>query len=838
MDNSIYQEDGTRSSGVGRLFAGRTGANAGLNLRRALVAFDLSTIPASATITSVRLELFVDRAGQNSFPNDFMTIHRVTQSWGEGTSDGGGTGAPATTNDVTWTDRFFGGQTWTAPGGDYVGTFSDRRTVGLAGSTAVFSSAAMVTDVVGWLASPSTNHGWIIRGDEATIEASNTNARRFHSKEIGGTPPKLIVEFTQPTSLTVNIASDSISEGAGAGATTATVTRSGDTTNSLIVTLASNDTSEATVPTSITIAAAQTTSSPFDIDAVDDSLVDGTQTVTVTASATGFPDATDTVDVTDDDVPTLTLTIEADSISEGAGPAATTATVSRNTDTTNALVVNLTSSDTGEATVPASVMIGAGQTTSTPFEIDAVDDAIVDGTQTVTITGASTGFTDGTDTIEVTDDEPGPTVMDVGINGLGNTNRSALANLVLQFDQDTTISGAGALRVFNHTIGAAVDVSSATLLNNGTTTVTWNLTGISFPDGNYTAELAAAEAVNAAGKPLTATHTAGFHVLAGDGSGNAQVDLADFILLNNNFNTLGGPVLGPGDLDGNGDVNLSDFILLNNTFNQILFAATVDFGDAPESGSYPTTLANNGARHVLGSDIFLGASVDAEADGQPEAAAAGDDNAGDDEDGVTFSTLQAGMNATITVTANVPGDSPLLNAWIDFNADGDWDDADEQIFVDQPLSSGANGLAVSIPPTAAAGSTFARFRVTSTAGYSYFGLAPNGEVEDYQVTLVAARHSARRVGPAPTSQLWAAAFVAQPEETGQGLPLSQPAAASLWNRVDPSVPEVVDLAVTQVTSTTEPSRGRQREDSRWLDEELVDLVHGLTVEAEPQAPLG
>ena len=41
-----------------------------------------------------------------------------------------------------------------------------------------------------------------------------------------------------------------------------------------------------------------------------------------------------------------------------------------------------------------------------------------------------------------------------------------------------------------------------------------------------------------------------------------------------------------------------------------------DFGDAPEPG-YPTTLANNGARHVLVSGVFLGARIDFEPDGQP-----------------------------------------------------------------------------------------------------------------------------------------------------------------------------------------------------------------------------
>ena len=75
--------------------------------------------------------------------------------------------------------------------------------------------------------------------------------------------------------------------------------------------------------------------------------------------------AADTVDVTDDDTPLLTVVIADTAISENGG--ATTATVSRNTDTTSALTVTLASSDTGEATVPASITIPAGQSTSASF---------------------------------------------------------------------------------------------------------------------------------------------------------------------------------------------------------------------------------------------------------------------------------------------------------------------------------------------------------------------------------------------------------------------------------------------------------------------------------------
>ena len=161
--------------------------------------------------------------------------------------------------------------------------------------------------------------------------------------------------------------------------------------------------------------------------------------------------------------------------------------------------------------------------------------------------------------------------------------------------------------------------------------------------------------------------------------------------------------------------------------------ADLDFGDAPDP-SYPTLTASNGAAHVIVPGFFLGASVDADADGQPDATATGDDLDGnDDEDGVAFtSALVKGATANVDVTASASG---LLDAWVDFNADGDWSDAGEQVFTNQGLVSGLNSLSFPVPGTAKVGTTFVRFRFSSAGGLSYDGLALDGEVEDYQVEI-------------------------------------------------------------------------------------------------------
>jgi CSLREA domain-containing protein len=159
-----------------------------------------------------------------------------------------------------------------------------------------------------------------------------------------------------------------------------------------------------------------------------------------------------------------------------------------------------------------------------------------------------------------------------------------------------------------------------------------------------------------------------------------------------------------------------------------------DFGDAPDP-SYPTLSDSDGARHVIVSGFSLGATVDAETNGAQSANADGD---GGDEDGVTLpATLQAGQSANITVnltnTAGVA--TPQLDAWIDFNSDGDWDDTGEQIASSLALTAGNNSLTVNVPEDAIGGQTFARFRLSSAGGLSPTGLANDGEVEDYTLTI-------------------------------------------------------------------------------------------------------
>ncbi|MBN2473844.1 MAG: PKD domain-containing protein, partial [Pirellulales bacterium] len=165
----------------------------------------------------------------------------------------------------------------------------------------------------------------------------------------------------------------------------------------------------------------------------------------------------------------------------------------------------------------------------------------------------------------------------------------------------------------------------------------------------------------------------------------------------------------------------------------------IDFGDAPE-GPYPTTRDRNGAMHYIHPQepLFLGEFVDAEPDGQPNADATGDDvldGSPDEQDDVNFLTpLWAGGTAEIEVYASGDG---YLQAWIDFNGNGDWGDPEDRVFLDKALVGGFNLLTFDVPNSAAAGSTFARFRFSTARGLDFVGLAHDGEVVDYQVQVQA-----------------------------------------------------------------------------------------------------
>jgi len=200
-DNSMYEEAADSSNGVGiYIFTGEN-ANGDApppDARRALLAFAIAgNLPAGAVIDSVRLQLHMSKT-PGLAGTRVTSLHRLEADWGEGASDAtgeegfGGTAGP---NDATWVYRFFNTVTWTAPGGDFVPGPSAQLPVASLGFY-VWSSTEMAADVQLWLDTPANNFGWIVIGDESTIET----AKRFDSREnpTAANRPKLTVYYTVP----------------------------------------------------------------------------------------------------------------------------------------------------------------------------------------------------------------------------------------------------------------------------------------------------------------------------------------------------------------------------------------------------------------------------------------------------------------------------------------------------------------------------------------------------------------------------------------------------------------------------------------------------------------
>ena len=130
---------------------------------------------------------------------------------------------------------------------------------------------------------------------------------------------------------------------------------------------------------------------------------------TLNNSSSGAPDALtiDNVLISSDSSPNIFMTLAVDPsiIAETDGENASVGTITLSEPLSVNLTLGISSSDTGEATVPASVVIPAGDVTAT-FPISAFDDIFADGSQFPTISVSAPGFLNVSQVITVTDNEP------------------------------------------------------------------------------------------------------------------------------------------------------------------------------------------------------------------------------------------------------------------------------------------------------------------------------------------------------------------------------------------------------------------------------------------------
>ena len=215
---------------------------------------------------------------------------------------------------------------------------------------------------------------------------------------------------TEVLSLSTNLylaaASDSIRENVSSGVRF-TVKRSGPTAEALTVTLGNTDASSASVPVTVTIPAGSA-STTFYVKPIDNATVDGSRAITVSASAGDCRSASLALTILDNEVPKLTVALDSTTIREGDG--VILATVTRELVTDEPLTVYLAGASASRCSYPSSVVIPAGEASVT-FEISVPNNATAQTAQDMTLRASSSGYTSGSVTYTVEDDDvPGVTL--------------------------------------------------------------------------------------------------------------------------------------------------------------------------------------------------------------------------------------------------------------------------------------------------------------------------------------------------------------------------------------------------------------------------------------------
>ncbi len=151
------------------------------------------------------------------------------------------------------------------------------------------------------------------------------------------------------------------------------------------------------------------------------------------------------------------------------------------------------------------------------------------------------------------------------------------------------------------------------------------------------------------------------------------------------------------------------------------------------------------AQHVVLPGISIGGGPDIDLNPFSSVNANSDDLSGfDDEEGVTLPGFIQGVSASISVA--VTGVGGFLQAWIDWDGNNSFADAGEQIATSvqdggvgdsDGTINGTIELNIGVPVTVTTAQTSARFRWSTDTSIGIAGSAPDGEVEDYVLTVIA-----------------------------------------------------------------------------------------------------
>ena len=317
------------------------------------------------------------------------------------------------------------------------GELTDELTLNVACSdVARFDAISAITFAQG----ESTKQIEITSIDDDAVQLDKSVRFSVSATDYQSASAYLTLKDNDRPTLKLTLSPSVISENAGNAATTAWISRSGGNNANPLKVRTRTSRSEVFAGSTLVEIPAGESGVEVTLGVTDNSSVDGTRTCNVIAEAFIEADnqyapssdkaySTANLTVVDDESPYLALTSRSASIAEGGS---VTVTVTRYVaSATGDLVVNL-SSAASDVTVPASVTIPSGYS-STTFTVSAAKNTTEGDERYVTITANGTNIAQGQITLRVTDRTlPDATIASVGHEGELYSGIEASFNAVVQ----------------------------------------------------------------------------------------------------------------------------------------------------------------------------------------------------------------------------------------------------------------------------------------------------------------------------------------------------------------------------------------------------------------------
>jgi alpha-tubulin suppressor-like RCC1 family protein len=142
---------------------------------RALLQFNLSSVPTNAVVTSARVQVQVVKIPRFIGTSQF-TLFRMLTPWSIA---------------ATWYSPQPDGSWFAigcAPNSDYISTGSASKPITGLANYEFGSTPQLVADVQSWINDSSTNHGWLLKADSESV----LSARHF------STAPTVVIDYTAP----------------------------------------------------------------------------------------------------------------------------------------------------------------------------------------------------------------------------------------------------------------------------------------------------------------------------------------------------------------------------------------------------------------------------------------------------------------------------------------------------------------------------------------------------------------------------------------------------------------------------------------------------------------